>query len=90
MACPYRLLPFACAAGLFAGATSALAQTLPPEAKNPAVQAAAAACSGDIQKYCATITPGGGRIVRCLAGQRDNLTPACRDGILKAKTALGR
>ena len=63
---------------------------LPPEVNNPAVQAAASACQADIQKFCADIQPGGGRIVRCLASNRGNVTPACLTGMLKAKAALGR
>jgi hypothetical protein len=72
----------------------ALAQTLPPQdlppqANNPAVRSAAVACEADIQKLCPDVQPGGGRIVRCLIGQRSAISPVCRDSILKAKAALG-
>lgn len=63
---------------------------LPPEASNPAVKAAAAACQGDIQKHCASVIPGGGRIVRCLAANRADVSEGCRNAILAAKAALGR
>lgn len=65
-------------------------QGLPAEAQNPAVQAAWSACNADIQKFCPAVQPGGGRIVMCLAKARESLTPECRDGMLKAKSALGR
>lgn len=68
----------------------ASAQQLPPEANNPAVRAAAAACSVDIQKFCPTVLPGGGRIVRCLVANRDGVSEVCRAAILTAKSALGR
>lgn len=70
--------------------SAAEAQTLPPEANNPAVKAAISACTGDAQKLCVGVTPGGGRIVRCLAARQSELTPACRDSMLNAKAALGR
>ena len=37
-----------------------------------------AACKGDYAKFCKGITPGGGRIIVCLAKQNDNLSEACR------------
>ena len=36
------------------------------------------ACMGDYEKYCKSVTPGGGRIIACLAKESDKLTPACR------------
>jgi hypothetical protein len=53
------------AAGLSA---SALAQTVEEQA----------ACREDFQKLCQGVTPGGGRIVACLANHMDKLAPACR------------
>lgn len=78
------VLPFA------ARAEQPKIQGLPPEASNPAVQAAWRACNGDIQKFCPEVKPGGGRIVRCLVANIPSLTPACRNGMVTAKAALGR
>jgi len=36
------------------------------------------ACMGDSEKYCKSVTPGGGRIIACLAKENDKLTPACK------------
>ena len=36
------------------------------------------ACMGDYQKYCKSVTPGGGRIIACLAKESDKLTSACK------------
>lgn len=37
-----------------------------------------AACSGDAQKFCKSVTPGGGRVLDCLAKQKDKLSDACK------------
>lgn len=86
-----RLTAFTAAAfcGAFVVASAAQAQSLPPEANNPAVKVAAAACAGDIQKYCPAVQPGSGRIIRCLAANKDGVSQTCRDSIFKAKAALG-
>lgn len=75
---------------IFATLGAAEAQTLPPEASNPAVKTAVSACMADAQRLCSGIVPGGGRIVRCLASKQAELTPPCRDSMLKAKAALER
>jgi hypothetical protein len=36
------------------------------------------ACMGDYEKFCKSVTPGGGRIIACLAKESDKLTPACK------------
>ncbi len=36
------------------------------------------ACKADYDKFCAGIVPGGGRIVACLNGKRDQLSDACK------------
>jgi hypothetical protein len=36
------------------------------------------ACMGDYEKYCKSLTPGGGRIIACLAKESDKLAPACK------------
>ena len=37
------------------------------------------ACGGDVRSLCGGVTPGGGRIVQCLATQAASLSPACKD-----------
>lgn len=37
-----------------------------------------AACGADTKKYCDGVSPGGGRILDCLAKQKDKLSPACK------------
>lgn len=80
-------------AALFATTSTTFAQSSPPLteadisalAGNPAIKAAAAACSDDRWRLCPTVMPGGGRIVRCLVANPDALSPGCRSAILKAR-----
>jgi len=37
-----------------------------------------AACAEDAQKFCATVQPGGGRIVACLKEHKDSLSDKCK------------
>jgi hypothetical protein len=43
------------------------------------------ACMGDYEKYCKGTTPGGGRIIACLAKSNDKLTPACKKILAEAE-----
>lgn len=36
------------------------------------------ACRADAEKLCAGVERGGGRIMNCLAGQKDKLSDECR------------
>ncbi|MDQ6436538.1 cysteine rich repeat-containing protein [Mesorhizobium sp. LHD-90] len=36
------------------------------------------ACAADYQKFCSDVAPGGGKILECLAKQKDQLSPACQ------------
>ena len=35
-------------------------------------------CSADVQKFCASVQPGGGRIMECLKAHEADLSPACK------------
>jgi hypothetical protein len=63
-------LSIAVAAFAIGFSTAAFAQNLTAEQRT--------ACKADFEKYCASITPGGGRIIACLDKQRANLGEACR------------
>ena len=45
------------------------------------IEQAADACWNDIQKYCANVPEGGGRIAQCLVDKKASLTKACRGAI---------
>lgn len=36
------------------------------------------ACKADYDKFCAGVAPGGGRVVACLNGKRDQLSDTCK------------
>jgi len=83
------------AIALFALVERAQAADLPPPAYGappayddgyypPSPRAAFAACAPDVRRYCPNVLPGGGRILSCLAGNKDRLTYPCRDTLLRA------
>jgi hypothetical protein len=41
------------------------------------------ACRADFQKFCADVHPGRGQVAQCLLAHKDNLSPACRDGLAR-------
>ena len=41
------------------------------------------ACHLDVQQLCANVTPGAGRIARCLSERRDEISEYCRAGMLQ-------
>lgn len=43
------------------------------------------ACTGDMEKLCKDVQPGGGRILKCLREHTQELSSACRQEIEKAK-----
>ena len=65
------------AAALFCASHTAFAQELTAELR--------AACTGDYEKYCKSVTPGGGRIVACLVKEGDKLAPACKKALEAAE-----
>jgi hypothetical protein len=64
-------------AALLCTSQAALAQELTAAQRN--------ACMGDYEKYCKDVTPGGGRIIACLAKSSDKLTPACKKVLADAE-----
>jgi len=88
------LLCTAGAVALFALVKPAHAESLPPYAYDgpppvvedypPSPRTAWAACAPDVRRYCPNVLPGGGRILSCLAGNKDRLTFRCRDTLLRA------
>jgi hypothetical protein len=55
-----------------------LALVLVPSAASAFTMAEKVACKDDAQKFCSGIKPGEGRILECLAPNKDKLTDGCR------------
>jgi len=55
------------ALGLLIGASTALAADAP-----------GGACRDDAKKLCASVQPGGGRLMACLKDKQSELSPACQ------------
>lgn len=49
-----------------------------PQPSPEALQAARTACADDLQKFCAGVQPGGGRILACLKQNREQLSSGCK------------
>lgn len=62
----------------------------PPPAYPPTAREAWHACQPDVRTYCPNVLPGGGRILSCLAGNKDRLTPRCRNVLVRAWAAYRR
>jgi len=41
-------------------------------------------CSSEIETYCSSVTPGGGRLVSCAKAHEDKLSPQCISAINRA------
>jgi Cysteine rich repeat len=50
----------------------------------PGPRAAWTACIPDVRRYCPNVLPGGGRILSCLAGNKDRLSLECHDALVRA------
>ena len=56
----------------------------PASAQPASTEAARAACSADLQQFCAGVQPGGGRMLACLKEHRDQVSPACKQAVKSA------
>ncbi len=45
-------------------------------------------CSETVAKYCKDVTPGGGRIMKCLNDHRDDQSIACRDWLEEQQKSM--
>ena len=52
--------------------------------------AMAATCRYDISRFCWDVSPGQGRIARCLEAHRSDLSPSCADRLRKAKEHVAK
>ena len=77
------LIPLGCMAIFSVAQAQAQEQGAPPPAQGaPTLREA---CRTDVQKLCAGVQPGGGRIRECISAHRDELSPGCRDAVRAAR-----
>jgi Cysteine rich repeat len=43
------------------------------------------ACADDVQQFCASVNPGGGRIAQCLKGHKDKVSAECKAEIAQLR-----
>ncbi len=48
-----------------------------------------AGCAGDVQRFCANVAPGGGRIIACLKEHRDVVSDQCKQAAAKVAAMSG-
>ena len=66
------------------GVGFANAETQPPADMTAQARTLAKMCRSDARQFCASIQPGGGRIVACLEERKAELTEDCRSALAKA------
>lgn len=69
-----------------ASGSFAQAQTAAPT-PGPAASAVAEACRADVQKLCAGIEPGEGRIGACMKEHKSELSRPCKKELMQARKA---
>lgn len=47
-------------------------------------------CKDDVQRLCAGVQPGGGRILKCLKGHKEEMSVGCAQGLAKMKKGMGQ
>jgi hypothetical protein len=47
-------------------------------------------CRADIERLCAGIQPGGGRLIKCLKAHKEEMSVGCAQALMKLKREMGR
>jgi hypothetical protein len=77
------------AAGLLVACLNDHAEELSPacrakvELSLKRIEEAKKLCEPDIQKFCADVTPGQGRVLNCMKSKLELLSPACREKVVQ-------
>lgn len=53
-------------------------------------QAVLTYCKDDVQRLCAGVQPGGGRILQCLKAHKEEMSVGCAQGLAKMKKGMGQ
>ena len=71
-----------------AAATAAVMAVALLPMSSAGAQSAQQACAGDIQKFCAGVQQGEGRVARCLRENQQKLSPPCQNGMRAAESLM--
>src|SRR5690349_17829559 len=63
--------------------------TSPAQTTSPQASDARAACASDVQKLCAGVQPGGGRILACLKQHKDQVSDTCKSAVMASMQRSG-
>lgn len=66
------------------GPQTSFAQNASPQASDPRT-----ACASDVQKLCAGVPSGGGRILACLKQHKDQVSDGCKNAVMGAMKRSG-
>ncbi len=47
-------------------------------------------CKDDVERLCAGVQPGGGRILQCLKSHKEEMSVGCAQGLQKMKKSMGK
>lgn len=47
-------------------------------------------CKEDVERLCAGVRPGGGRILQCLKSHKEQMSVGCAQGLMKLKGKAGK
>lgn len=47
-------------------------------------------CKADIERLCAGVAPGGGRLIKCLKGHKEEMSVGCAQALMKLKKQSGK
>lgn len=47
-------------------------------------------CKDDVERLCAGVQPGGGRILQCLKSHKEQMSVGCAQGLQKMKKRMGK
>ncbi len=47
-------------------------------------------CKADIERLCPGVQPGGGRIIQCLKGHKEEMSVGCARALQKVKGEMGK
>ena len=47
-------------------------------------------CKADIERLCAGIQPGGGRLTKCLKAHKEEMSVGCAQALMEVKREMGK